>query len=86
MTMPAELYEGCRSVVVDLDDREHAIVQSLANGPKRFNELRKELNLHQEILSRKLKALQRYCIVKYHAGYYFLCKHAFTKLRRLRSI
>lgn len=84
--MPEELYDGCKSVAVELDYRERVIALSLAMRPKRFNELRRELGIHQEVLSRKLKVLQRYCIVKYHAGYYFLCRHFLTRLRGLRSI
>ena len=70
----------CRSKLIELDERMLRIVHALMAGPLRFNQLKRVTGMHQEVLSRKIKVLRRYCIITYFGGYYYLCKDAVKKI------
>lgn len=66
---------GCRSgEVEELDDASRRIIRVLHRGPLRFNQLRVLIGFHQYALSRRLRVLQTYCIVKKVGNKYYLCE------------
>ncbi len=65
---------GCRSVEVVLDRTDEVIVRALRHGPLRFNQLRVLTGFHQYTLSKRLKLLQNYCVVKKIGARYYLCE------------
>jgi len=73
--------DNCKSKLIELDERMLKIANVLMVSPLRFNQLRRITGMHQEVLSRKIKVLRKYCIITYSEGYYFLCKDAIKKIR-----
>ncbi len=74
---------GCKSKRIELDERMLRIIYALVKGPQNFSQLKRTTRLHQEILSRKIRILKRYCIVAYSGGYYYLCGDSLRWIKRM---